>query len=149
MSTGIKGHVVTPRQCLNNSTTKSWSPTLHTPNKTEGPFTGKYMATTGSKTLDSPEIPKDTHPPHQRTVQCRHTPPSLPSRLSSNAAGSATPAPPGFGMVNGACVEREELGRSYEPSPGDPIKRPNEEAGHHQLLLFGQSIKSMFYTPQC
>lgn len=42
-------------------------------------------------------------------------------------------------MVNGACVEREEQGHSYEPSPRDPL-RPNEVPGYHQILLFGQSV---------
>lgn len=90
-----------------------------------------------------PEVPKDTHPLHQRTGQCHHIPPSLPARPSSNAAGSATRALQGFGMVNGACGEREEQGHSYEPSPIDPIKSP-ERPGHQQILLSGQSPSSCF-----
>lgn len=88
-----------------------------------------------------PEAPKDTHPLHQKTGQCHHTPPSLPARPSSNAAGFATHALQGFGMVNGACGEREGQGHSYEPSPKDPIKSP-ERPGHHQILLSGQSPSS-------
>lgn len=147
-STRIKrawSHSPTVSQQLNHQLV---SPILHPTKQDRGPI---YWEIYGYHWLQNPrlpEIPKDTHPPHQRTEQCPHIPPSLPSRLSSNAAGSATPAPRGFGTVNGACVEREEQGHSYEPSPRDPIET-KRGARSSPNLAFWTVCKSMFYPLQC
>lgn len=78
-----------------------------------------------------PKVPKNAHPLHQRTVLCRHTPLSLPSRPSNSAAGSATPAPQGCGMAKTASAGREGPGHSCGPSLTDP-RRSDWSACHHQ-----------------
>lgn len=67
---------------------------------------------------------QDTHPLHQRTGLCHHTPPSLPATPSSSAAGSATPAPRGCGTARGASAGGRRLGRSDGPFPKGTRKRP-------------------------
>lgn len=63
---------------------------------------------------------EDTYPPRPMTGPSPHTPPSLPAGPSGSAAGCATPAPRGCGMVRGASAGRGGWDRFAGPSPGDP-----------------------------
>lgn len=74
-----------------------------------------------------PHVPEATHPLHQMTGLCPHIPPSLPSRSSSSAAGSAAPAPQLCGTVKGASAGRKGPGRSDGPFPEGSGQRPERE----------------------
>lgn len=79
------------------------------------------------------------------TELCHHTPPSLPSRPSSSAAGPATPAPQRCGMVKGASAERKGRGRSVGLSPVGPTKRSEEGTCYLSIRAFaGTFSKSTF-----
>ena len=87
-------------------------------------------------------------PPHQMTGLCHHTPPSLPSRPSSSAAGSATPAPQVCGMAKGASGGRAGLGHFVGPSPGGPRKRSDEDTRRHPklALVHSPSLRFLLFT---
>lgn len=115
------------------------------------------MATTGSNqttgcwcnsNTSATQVTKDTHPLHQMTMLCHHTPPSLPSRPLSSAAGFAIPALQVCGMVKGASAGSEGRGHSAGPSPVGPRKRSDGGTLHYPKLVLVYS-QSPFSSLHC